>query len=75
MLAEYPSLEDELETDLSELDSIYISLKSDLNDNVANHEVIEAMIENYRLRISILEDMLGFLKSQMDEDSNSTTNM
>lgn len=75
MLAAYPSLEDELTTDLSELDSIYLSLKNDLNDNVANHEVIEAMIENYRLRISILEDMLGFLKSQFDEDLNSTTNM
>lgn len=64
-LSEYPSLEEELNTDLSELDSIYNSLKKDLKDNIANHEVIEAMIQNYRLRISILEDMLMFL----EEDS------
>ena len=61
-LNEYPSLEEELNTDLSELDSIYVSLKNDLKDNIANHEVIEAMIQNYRLRISILEDMLEFLE-------------
>jgi hypothetical protein len=69
MLAEYPSLEEELTTDLGELDSIYTSLKNDLKDNVANHEVIEAMIENYRLRISILEDMLEFLGSKLDDET------
>ena len=44
-----------------ELDSVYISLKSDLKDNIANHEVIEAMIQNYRLRISILEESYNFV--------------
>ena len=68
-LNEYPSLENELESDLSELDSIYISLKIDLKDNIANHEVIEAMVQNYRLRISILEDMLEFLESENKEDT------
>ena len=67
MLSEYPTLEEELDTDLSELDSIYKGLKNDLKDNIANHEVIEAMIQNYRLRISILEDMLIFLESQQQE--------
>ncbi len=71
LLSEYPTLEEELETDLSELDSIYKGLKNDLKDNIANHEVIEAMIQNYRLRISILEDMLQFLESQ---DENKETN-
>jgi hypothetical protein len=70
-LSEYPSLEDELNTDLNELDSIYISLKNDLKDNIANHEVIEAMIQNYRLRISILEDMLHFLASQNNEEEDT----
>jgi hypothetical protein len=69
LLREYPSLEEELHSDLSELDSIYSGLKSDLKDNIANHEVIEAMIQNYRLRISILEDMLTFLESQQDNNS------
>ncbi|MGD2034222.1 MAG: hypothetical protein PVF73_04140, partial [Bacteroidales bacterium] len=64
------SLEEELQTDLSELDSIYEGLKDDLKDNIANHEVIEAMIQNYRLRIAILEDMLLFL-DQEDEENNT----
>jgi len=70
LLAEYPSLEEELQTDLSELDSIYDGLKNDLKDNIANHEVIEAMIQNYRLRIAILEDLLMFLEPE-DEENNT----
>jgi hypothetical protein len=73
LLSEYPSLEEELNSDLSELDSIYAGLKSDLKDNIANHEVIEAMIQNYRLRISILEDMLTFLESQQEKNSTNNT--
>ena len=59
LLKEYPSMKDELDTDFSELDSVYYSLKSDLKDNVANHEVIEA----------ILEDMLRFLEEQNETDT------
>lgn len=73
LLAEYPSLEEELNTDLSELDSIYNGLKTDLKDNIANHEVIEAMIQNYRLRIVILEDLLMFLEPE--EEENNTNNI
>ena len=73
LLREYPSLEEELNSDLSELDSIYSGLKSDLKDNIANHEVIEAMIQNYRLRISILEDMLVFLEGKKDKNSINNT--
>ncbi len=72
-LAGNPALENELHADLSELDSVYISLKSDLKDNIANHEVIEAMIQNYRLRISILEEMLQFLAEQNDEEKLHNT--
>ena len=73
MLSDYPTLESELETDLTELDSIYKSLKNDLKDDIANNEVIEAMIQNYRLRISILEDMLEFLESQDQEEKTFNT--
>ena len=73
LLSEYPSMEKELKTDLSELDSIYLDLKNDLRDDIANHEVIEAMIQNYRLRISILEDMLEFLESKNQEEKTYNT--
>lgn len=73
LLKENPSLKKELDADLGELDSIYSNLKNDLKDNIANDEVIEAMIQNYRLRISILEDMLMYLKSDDENDSINKT--
>jgi len=53
-----PDLEREINTDLADLDSRLLELKEDLGDNADNEEVIEAMIENYRLKLEILEDML-----------------
>jgi hypothetical protein len=62
-----PSLEKELNLDMSELDSVYIDLKADLKDNMANQEVVEAIIENYRLKIRILEDLLSEMEPLGDE--------
>jgi len=67
IIAGCPSLADELNYDMSELDSVYTDLKDDLKDNMANQEVIEAIIENYRLRIRILEDLLTEIKPMKDE--------
>lgn len=62
IMANCPALQKELNFDMSELDSVYADLKADLKDNISNQEVIEAIIENYRLKIRILED----LQSEMD---------
>ncbi|HBH47390.1 MAG TPA: hypothetical protein DDX98_02040 [Bacteroidales bacterium] len=70
LLSDNPTLEKELEHDLTELDSIYKLLREDLKDNIANQEVLEAMIENYRLRIDILEEMVTYL----DTENNNTKN-
>jgi hypothetical protein len=67
IIAGCPSLAEELNYDMSELDSVYTDLKDDLRDNMANQEVIEAIIENYRLRIRILEDLLTEIKPMKDE--------
>jgi len=64
-----PEIMEEVQYDMSELDSVYVDLKRDLKDNVANDEVIEAMIQNYRLKIKILEDLLTELKEINDENS------
>lgn len=69
ILANCPSVEAELNYDMSELDSVYYDLKQDLKDNMANQEVIEAIIENYRLKINILEDLLNEISSLGDECS------
>lgn len=53
-----PELQMEVENDLHELETMYNSLKTDLKENVSNKEVIEAMIENNRFRMKLVDDVL-----------------
>ncbi|MGQ8336565.1 hypothetical protein ACUNWD_08450 [Sunxiuqinia sp. A32] len=53
-----PELEMEVENDLLELEGMYQELKKDLKENVSNKEVIEAMIENNRFRMKLVDDVL-----------------
>jgi hypothetical protein len=62
MLAKNPEIKKELTMDLSQIDSICGEIKKDLRDNVANREVVEALIQNYRIKIKILEDMINVLR-------------
>lgn len=73
-LASIPGLEKEVNFDLNELDSIYTSLKNDLRDNISNDEVLEAMIQNYRLKIQILEDLLSEVKQDKSTENNEKNN-
>lgn len=70
LINDFPDLSNELRNDLAELDSIYSSLKNDLADNIANDEVVEAMIQNYRLKLEILEDLLNFLQGSSKTNGN-----
>lgn len=54
----HPELKEEIEGDLSELQQMYNLLKSDLNENVAKKTVIEAMIENNRYRLKMVDEVL-----------------
>lgn len=63
MLMNNPEINTELNNDLSHIDSICVDLKKDLKDNISNHDVVEALIQNYRIKIHILEDMLTVLKA------------
>ena len=62
----------DIKYDLSELDKVFEDLKKDLKENGDNEEVIEAMIQNYRIKLQILTEMLG----QMNKSSktNKKTN-
>jgi hypothetical protein len=73
LLTKNPEIEKELDTDISQIDSICMEIKKDLKDNVSNQNVIEALIQNYRLKIRLLEDMLKILKENEEnpEKSNS----
>jgi len=54
----HPEIKSEVESDLNELESMYMNLKSDLKENISNKEVIEAMIENNRIRLKLVDDVL-----------------
>jgi hypothetical protein len=73
MLTKNPEIGKELDSDISQIDSICSEIKKDLKDNVANQDVIEALIQNYRIKIRLLEDMLQILKENEEnpEKSNS----
>lgn len=62
LLTSRPEVKKELNNDMSQIDSICTDIKKDLKDNISNQEVVEALIQNYRTKIRILEDMLTVLK-------------
>ena len=51
-------VEPEVHAQLEILDDEYTSLRNDLKDNANSEEVINAMIENYRLKLRLLEKIL-----------------
>jgi hypothetical protein len=69
LTASNPEVRHEIDMELVDLDRVYAELKDDLNDNADNEEVIEAMIQNYRLKLDILEEMLQILQ-QTNENQN-----
>ena len=50
--------------ELADLDSVFLSLKNDLHDHISNPEIIDAMIQNYRLKLSLLEQIQVELQEQ-----------
>ena len=48
--------------DIDELDRAFKDLKDDLKDDADNEEVVIAMIENYQLRLKILDRILEQLR-------------
>jgi len=56
--------------DLEAMDQAFAELKADLNDNVDNEEVVAAMMENYQLKLQILEEILKELEKENREISN-----
>ncbi len=53
-----PEIKEEVEADLNELEEMYNQLKTDLKENISNKAVIEAMIENNRYRLKMVDEVL-----------------
>ena len=54
----FPEIKNEVEMDLNELEDMYNTLKTDLKENISNKAVIEAMIENNRYRLKMVDQVL-----------------
>lgn len=55
--------------DLEAMDEAFAELKADLKDNVDNQEVIAAMMDNYRMKLEILEEILN----ELDKENSGKT--
>lgn len=64
-------IDDVILENLALLDSAYNDLKLDLKDNIDNEEVVGAMIENYRIKLQILEQVLDELNKKDTENKRS----
>ena len=58
-----------IQAEFQMLDSAYLELKNDLKDNVDSEEVIDAMIQNYRIKLQILEQILDNIQSNEDKEN------
>lgn len=64
-------LRNDVNSELADLDAVLNDLKTDLQDNADNAEVIEAMMQNYRLKLEILEDLLTQVKNTNNENNQN----
>lgn len=74
IFATYPGLEEETRADIEELERIGKELRDDLKENISNREVIEALIMNYRIRITLLEDLVKSMEDEGTDIEKTRTN-
>ncbi len=68
-------LKNDINSELLDLDKVLAELKSDLKDNVDNEQVVAAMIQNYRLKLNILKDILNHLNRTDENRDDKTTSV
>ena len=57
--------------DLALLDLAYADLKKDLKEHADNQEVMQAMIENYRAKLNILNQILDEIEDKEHEEAEA----
>ena len=60
----------DVNNELGDLDAILLELKEDLSDDADNQEVVEAMMQNYMLKLEILEDLLEQIKAKNEKNND-----
>ena len=64
----HPGVARDVAYEYASLDSAYLELKLELRQNINNEQIVEAMIQNYRLKLELLEDIL----SQLNQSKQNT---
>jgi len=62
-----PAIKAEISNEFSQMEEAFKQLQHDLADEVASEVVIEAMIQHYRLKLELLEDILQQLQAAAPE--------
>ncbi|HPD65084.1 MAG TPA: hypothetical protein P5050_05985 [Bacteroidia bacterium] len=71
---EFQSVKADVKADLEELDQACKELKAELGNNINNEEIIVKLIENYRLKLNILEEVLFQLRKARESENKSSDN-
>ena len=58
--------------DLAAYDQALLELKNDLKDNAGNEEVIAAMIQNYKIKLELLESILQEINAEKDNSQSES---
>jgi hypothetical protein len=63
LTASDPEVMREIDMDFSQLDSICVELKNEMKNETVSEEIVAAMIQNYRVKLEILNKLHTQLKS------------
>ncbi len=66
----YKDLKENAYQEMDELDRFYVQLKNELGENIPNREILESMIQTYRLKLEILEDILAQYEKLESNENN-----
>ena len=68
-----PVVQEDVKQDLNQLDVVYNEMKSELlsSPNKDNSAIIQAMIDNYRIRIDMLETILEKINQKPENHENN----
>lgn len=73
LLKELPDYQSELREELNELDEEFELLKTELGSEHSSEDVLKAMVENYRIKLDLLEITLEHLKRSEKIIENEST--
>jgi hypothetical protein len=66
-----PEQKQMLMTELKSMDSVYVKLQKELNDNPDDERIINAMIEHYQTKVEVMTYIVNQLKAIRNENQNT----